>query len=107
MTVLLASAVQTCLKMTAKIETIGRSSSSEGEVGMATVEARQSFGFEPMITDDAGKYIFSLSQKYIFHYFILLGQTKKFVCLRSPDHPYFSAADPNLFYRQLFDPNFC
>ena len=32
---------------------------------------------------------------------------KKNVCLRSPDRPYFSAADPNLFYRQLFDPNFC
>jgi len=35
------------------------------------------------------------------------GQKKKYVCLRSPDRPYFSAADPNLFYRQLFDPNFC
>jgi hypothetical protein len=32
---------------------------------------------------------------------------KKYVCLRSPDPPYFSAADPNLFYRQLFHPNFC
>jgi len=32
---------------------------------------------------------------------------KKYVCLRSPDRPYFSATDPNLFYRQLFDPNFC
>jgi hypothetical protein len=32
---------------------------------------------------------------------------KKYLCLRSPDPPYFSAADPNLFYRQLFDPNFC
>ena len=31
----------------------------------------------------------------------ILGQTKKYVCLRSPDRPYFSAADPNLFYRQL------
>jgi hypothetical protein len=31
---------------------------------------------------------------------------KKNVCLRSPDPPYFSAADPNLFYRQLFHPNF-
>ena len=31
---------------------------------------------------------------------------KKYVCLRSPDPPYFSAADPNLFYRQLFHPNF-
>ena len=35
-----------------------------------------------------------------------LGQKKKYVCLRSPDLPYFSAADPNLFYRQLFDINF-
>jgi hypothetical protein len=32
---------------------------------------------------------------------------KENVCLRSPDPPYFSAADPNLFYRQLFDTNFC
>jgi hypothetical protein len=32
---------------------------------------------------------------------------EKKVCLRSPDRPYFSAADPNLFYRSLFDPNFC
>ena len=31
------------------------------------------------------------------------GQTKKYVCLRSPDRPYFSATDPNLYYRQLFD----
>ena len=38
---------------------------------------------------------------------LTLGQTKKYVCLRSPDRPYFSAADPNLFYRQLFDSNFC
>jgi hypothetical protein len=37
----------------------------------------------------------------------LLGQKKKYVCLRSPDPPYCSAADPNLFYRQLFHPNFC
>lgn len=66
------------ITVTAKIETIGRSSSSEVEVGMATVEARQSFGFEPMITDDTGKYIFSLSQNYIFHcYFILLPQCIK------------------------------
>ena len=36
-----------------------------------------------------------------------LGQNKLFVCLRSPDPPYFSAAEPNLFYRQLFHPNFC
>jgi hypothetical protein len=36
-----------------------------------------------------------------------LGQKKKYVCLRSPDPPYFSVADPNLFYQQLFDPNFC
>ena len=35
------------------------------------------------------------------------GQKKIYVCLRSPDLPYFSAADPNLFNRQLFDPNFC
>ena len=36
------------------------------------------------------------------------GQSKKkYVCLRSPDPPYFSAADPNLFYRQFFHPNFC
>jgi hypothetical protein len=28
-----------------------------------------------------------------------IGQKKKYVCLRSPDPPYFSAADPNLFYR--------
>ena len=32
---------------------------------------------------------------------------KKCACLRSPDPPYFSAADPNLFYQQLFDTNFC
>ena len=32
---------------------------------------------------------------------------KIYVCLRSPDPPYFSAADPNLFYWQLFHPNFC
>jgi len=32
---------------------------------------------------------------------------KKYVCLRSPDPPYFLAADPNLFYQQLFHPNFC
>ena len=31
-------------------------------------------------------------------------QIKKYVCLRSPDRPYFSGADPNLFYRHLFDP---
>ena len=31
----------------------------------------------------------------------------KYVGLRSPDPPYFLAADPNLFYRQLFHPNFC
>jgi hypothetical protein len=36
-----------------------------------------------------------------------LGQIKKYVCLRSPDRPYFSATDPNLFNRQLFYPNFC
>ena len=30
----------------------------------------------------------------------------KYVCLRSPDRPYFSAAEPILFYRQLLDPNF-
>ena len=36
-----------------------------------------------------------------------VGPKKKYVCLRSPDPPYFSAADPNLFYRQLFHPNFC
>ena len=41
--------------------------------------------------------------KYNFRY----GQKKIYVCLRSPDPPYFSAADPNLFYRQLFDANFC
>ena len=34
---------------------------------------------------------------------MILGQEKKYVCLRSPDRPYFSAADPKLFYRQLFD----
>jgi hypothetical protein len=34
------------------------------------------------------------------------GQKNKYVCLRSPDRPYFSAADPNLFHRQLFDPIF-
>ena len=27
--------------------------------------------------------------------------------LRSPNRPYFSVADPNLFNRQLFDSNFC
>ena len=32
---------------------------------------------------------------------------KKYVCLRSSDPPYFSAADPNLFFWQLFHPNFC
>ena len=32
---------------------------------------------------------------------------KKYMCLLSPDQPYFSSADPNLFYRQLFHPNFC
>ena len=32
---------------------------------------------------------------------------KIYVCLRSPDPPYFPAADPNLFNRQLFHPNFC
>jgi hypothetical protein len=31
---------------------------------------------------------------------LLLGQIKKYVCLRSPDRPYFSAADPNLFNRK-------
>ena len=36
---------------------------------------------------------------------LALGQTKTYVCLRSPDPPYFSAADPNLFYQQLFHPN--
>jgi hypothetical protein len=36
-----------------------------------------------------------------------LGQKKIYVYLRSPDPPYFSAADPNLFYRQLFNTNFC
>ena len=36
-----------------------------------------------------------------------LGQKKIYVCLRSPDPPYFSAADPNLFNQQLFHPNFC
>ena len=36
-----------------------------------------------------------------------LGQKKIYVCLRPPDPPYFSTADPNLFYRQLFHPNFC
>jgi hypothetical protein len=54
------------ITVTAKIETIGRSSSSEGEVGMATVEARQSFGFESMITDDTGKYIFFFVSKLYF-----------------------------------------
>jgi hypothetical protein len=39
--------------------------------------------------------------------FLLLGQEKKYVCLRSPDPPYFSAANPNLFNRQLFHTNFC
>jgi hypothetical protein len=38
---------------------------------------------------------------------LLLGQKKKYVCLRSPDPLYFLAADPNLFYWQLFDTNFC
>jgi hypothetical protein len=37
---------------------------------------------------------------------MILGQKKK-MCLRSPDRPYFSADDPNLFNQQLFDPNFC
>ena len=32
---------------------------------------------------------------------------KNNTCLLSPDRPYFSATDPNLFYRQLFYPNFC
>ena len=36
-----------------------------------------------------------------------VGPKKKYVCLRSPDPPYFSAADPNLFLQQLFHPNFC
>ena len=36
-----------------------------------------------------------------------LGQKKIYVCLWSPDPPYFSTADPNLFNRQLFHPNFC
>jgi hypothetical protein len=31
---------------------------------------------------------------------------KKYVCLWSPDRPYFVADDPNVFNRQLFDPNF-
>ena len=37
----------------------------------------------------------------------VIGPKKKYVCLRSPDPPYFSATDPNLFYQQLFHPNFC
>ena len=38
----------------------------------------------------------------------LLPKAKQtYVCLRSPDPPYFSAADPNLFNRQLFHPNIC
>jgi hypothetical protein len=33
---------------------------------------------------------------------------KKKICVfTAPDPPYFSAADPNIFYRQLFDTNFC
>jgi hypothetical protein len=28
------------------------------------------------------------------------------MCLRSPDRPYSSAAEPIPFYRQLLDPNF-
>ncbi|CAG2220465.1 CABIN1 [Mytilus edulis] len=49
--------------VTAKLENIGRSSSSDGEnsqskskvadIGIPTVLSRQSFGFEPMITDEA------------------------------------------------------
>jgi hypothetical protein len=31
----------------------------------------------------------------------------KICVFTAPDRPYFSAADPNLFYRQLLDPNFC
>ena len=39
---------------------------------------------------------------------LVIGKAKKKnVCLRSPDRSYFSATDPNLFYRQLFYPNFC
>ncbi|VDI32017.1 calcineurin-binding protein cabin-1 [Mytilus galloprovincialis] len=51
------------ITVTAKLENIGRSSSSDGEnsqskskvadVGIPTVLSRQSFGFEPMITDEA------------------------------------------------------
>ncbi|CAC5395083.1 CABIN1 [Mytilus coruscus] len=51
------------ITVTAKLENIGRSSSSDGEmsqskpkvdnVGMSTVLSRQSFGFEPMITDES------------------------------------------------------
>ena len=33
---------------------------------------------------------------------------KKIMCVYDhPTDPIFSAADPNLFYRLLFDPNFC
>ena len=42
-----------------------------------------------------------------FFFFFFIGPKKKYVGLRSPDPLYFSAADPNLFYRQLFHPNFC
>ena len=41
------------------------------------------------------------------NYFLLCKAKKKKMCLRSPDPPYFSAADPNLFNQQLLDPNFC
>jgi hypothetical protein len=44
---------------------------------------------------------------YLKNNYLTLGQKKKYVCLRSPDPPYFSAADPNLFNQQLFHPNFC
>jgi hypothetical protein len=45
--------------------------------------------------------------KFLKILLLALGKKKKYVCLWSPDPPYFSAADPNLFYWQLFHPNFC
>ena len=49
--------------------------------------------------------VIKLPINYTEKYIIPFKAKKNCVCLRSPDPPYFSAADPNLFYRQLFDSN--
>ena len=66
--------------------------------------------FTTLINIHAGQFIFYFNGAIICSFLNMafnVRPKKKCGCLRSPDPPYFSAVDPNLFYRKLFDPNFC